>query len=120
MSKNRLIMTMVIKLGMMAFFIGCIGKQPYGYYQAVRTIALIGFASLCYQYIVSQQYLEIIPSLAGVVLFNPVNKISFHRDVWQQIDFWLAIILGVWAAVDFIKYFLTLRNEKRQTKKTAT
>jgi hypothetical protein len=116
MNKNRIMTTMVIKGLLMAFLIGGLGKMPYDYYQSLRTMGLIAFATLCYQYIASNQYIELIPSLAGLVLFNPVNKITFHKGTWQQIDLWLAVTLGVWAIFDIIKYSVSLKNEREKAK----
>ena len=65
--------------------------MPYGYYQLVRFIALVGFSVLAYQYRENQILMIIFISLA--LLFQPFFKISLGRTLWNIVDVLVAIFL---------------------------
>jgi hypothetical protein len=71
----------------------CLIDMPYGYYQLVRFIALIGFLILAYQ----ESKNEVIPlaiTYAGLaLLFQPFFKIAFGRELWNGIDVIVSIAL---------------------------
>ena len=65
--------------------------MPYGYYQLVRFIALVGFSVLAYQYRENKILMIIFISLA--LLFQPFFKISLGRTLWNIIDVLVALFL---------------------------
>jgi len=81
----------VIKLGLALLFFICLFDMPYGFYQLVRFIALVGFGVLAYKsYESKNQTLTII--YAGLaILFQPLIKISLGREIWNVVD----VIVGV-------------------------
>lgn len=73
--------------------------MPYGYYQFVRIISLIGFIYLAFDSIQSKNDTETIIYIALAVLFQPVIKISLGRELWNIID----LIVGVGLLISITK-----------------
>ena len=65
--------------------------MPYGYYQLVRMIALIGFAILAYQSYEKKRKTEIIIYAGLALLFQPLFKIALGRDLWNVVD----VVVGI-------------------------
>jgi hypothetical protein len=82
----------------------------------VKLTALVSFCCLAYFYFQWNDYFDFGISCIGIGLFNPIYKLHFKKDTWQQIDIWVAIICGVWIIYDLIKISLILRNEKARSK----
>jgi hypothetical protein len=105
-----------IKLVLIFVFIGCLYPMPYNYYQMVRLISFTGFAVLGYLDYKDGQYFLIVPSAIGVLLFNPLFKITFKREIWQDIDVAIAYILAAWILIEgFYLLYHTIR--KKESKK---
>lgn len=83
-------MEKIIKLVLVILLFGCLLKMPYGYYQLVRFVALIGFGILAF--IANQQakQTEMIVYGALAILFQPFIKIALGREIWNIVD----IIIG--------------------------
>jgi len=59
---------------------------PYGYFQLVRFIAMIGFGVLTFkEYDRENKQLAFIYG-ALAILFQPIFKISLGRDIWNIVD----------------------------------
>lgn len=69
----------------------CLLDMPYGFYQLVRFVALVGFSVLAYQYRENQLMMIIFISLA--LIFQPFFKISLGRTLWNIIDVLVALFL---------------------------
>lgn len=81
----------IIKIVLAALFFLCLLEMPYGFYQLVRFIALIGFSILAYQsYENENKYLTII-YIGLAILFQPLIKISLGREIWNIVD----VIVGI-------------------------
>ena len=65
--------------------------MPYGYYQLVRFVALIGFAILAYKANDQGQKTEAIIYVCLAILFQPLIKIALGREIWNVAD----VIVGV-------------------------
>lgn len=65
--------------------------MPYGYYQFVRFIAMVGFAYLAYSSNQLKKETETIVFIALAILFQPFFKIALGRTLWNIID----LIVGV-------------------------
>jgi hypothetical protein len=72
------------------FFI-CLADLPYGYYQFVRFIALVGFATLAYHANEKASKAEMIFYGALALLFQPFFKIPLGRQLWNIVD----VVLGI-------------------------
>ena len=69
----------------MLFFL-CLLDMPYGFYQLVRFVALVGFGYLAYQAHESNETKETIIYIGLALLFQPLIKINLGRDLWNIID----------------------------------
>ncbi|MCO5257154.1 MAG: hypothetical protein M9926_10375 [Lentimicrobium sp.] len=94
--KNSL--TTIIKVVLAGLFFLCLLDMPYGYYQFIRFVGLIGFAILAYQ--ANQQGKQIEMLIYGVlaILFQPFFKIALGRELWIIVDtiVGIGLILSIW------------------------
>lgn len=81
----------LIKIGLAILFFLCLLKMPYGYYELVRFLALIGFAILAYQAHQQHSSVAMVIYAALALLFQPFFKIALGRDLWNIID----VIVGI-------------------------
>jgi hypothetical protein len=65
--------------------------MPYGYYQAVRFIGMVGFVLLAYFSYQQQQKVAVIVYITLALLFQPFLKIALGRTVWNVVDVIIAI-----------------------------
>lgn len=72
--------------------------MPYGFYQFVRFVGLIGFVILAYQANEQGKQFEMILYGALAILFQPFFKIALGREVWNIVDVIVGIglILSIW------------------------
>ena len=81
----------IIKIVLAVLFFLCLLDMPYGFYQLVRFVALVGFSILAYQtYENKIKYLTII-YIGLAILFQPLIKISLGREIWNVLD----VIIGL-------------------------
>ena len=88
---NLKIMERLIKITLAILFFLCLAKMPYGYYQLVRFLALIGFGILAYQANQQGKQTEMIIYGALALLFQPFFKIALGRELWNIVD----VIVGI-------------------------
>jgi len=104
-----------IKIILAVLFYFAIGRQPYSYYQFIKLAAFAGFLALIWIY--RDTYLiESIIAGAGVLLFNPLFKMTFKRHVWQEIDYYLVVGCAVWVITDLIKIFVFTRDNRKKAR----
>ncbi len=72
------------------FFI-CLADMPYGYFQVVRFVALVGFAILAYNANEQGHKRGVIIYVCLAILFQPFIKIALGRLVWNAVDVIVAI-----------------------------
>lgn len=65
--------------------------MPYGFYQFVRFVALIGFGVLTYKANEQERQTEMIIYGALALLFQPFFKIALGREMWNIVD----VIVGI-------------------------
>ncbi|MCY1660565.1 DUF6804 family protein [Chryseobacterium sp. SL1] len=97
-------MEKIIKIGLAVLMFGCLLDMPYGYYQLVRFIALIGFGVLAYQANQQSRQTEMFIYGALALLFQPFFKIELGRELWNIVD----VIVGVGLLVSLAK---KIKNE---------
>ena len=73
--------------------------MPYGYFQLVRFLALIGFGFLAYQANQQAQQTKMIIYGALALLFQPFFKVALGRELWNVVD----VIVGVGLLVSLAK-----------------
>lgn len=76
----------IIKIILAGLLFLCLLEMPYGFYQLVRMVALIGFIMLAYQSY-NKGYVNMsILYLGLAILFQPVIKIYLGREIWNVVD----------------------------------
>jgi hypothetical protein len=80
-----------VKIVLALLFFTCLSPMPYGYYQLVRFVALIGFSILAYQANKQENKTELIIYVGLALLFQPFLKVSLGRFIWNIVD----LIVGV-------------------------
>lgn len=70
----------------------CLFDMPYGYYQLVRFLGMIGFGLLGYDSLSKSNFWTTV-WFSSAILINPIFKISLGRDIWNIVDVIWAIIL---------------------------
>ena len=81
-----------IKIILSILFLVCLLDMPYGYFQLVRFLGMVGFAILAFKNYQKNQGFFVL-WLASAILINPIFKISLGRDIWNIIDVIWAILL---------------------------
>ncbi len=81
----------IIKTVLAALFFLCLRDMPYGFYQLVRFVALIGFSILAYQSYENKNKNLTIIYIGLAILFQPLIKISLGREIWNIVD----VIVGI-------------------------
>ena len=88
-------MEKTIKIGLAVLFLGCLAEMPYGYYQLVRFLGMIGFGILAFNENEKGNNGLFIFWLLSAILINPIFKISLGRELWNTIDvIWAVILMG--------------------------
>lgn len=80
-----------IKIVLSVLFFLCLLDMPYGFYQFVRFVALIGFVILAYNANEQNQKTEMIIYGGLALLFQPFFKIALGREMWNIVD----VIVGI-------------------------
>jgi hypothetical protein len=87
------------KIGLAAALLICLADMPYGYYQLVRFLAMIGFAYFAYSnYEKGNISMAFLCGLLAL-LFQPLLKISLGREIWNMVD----VIVGIGILVSVFK-----------------
>lgn len=84
-------MKTIIKIILAILFFLCLLDMPYGYYQFVRFIAMVGFAILAYFTSNKENKVEMIIYIALALLFQPFFKIALGRVLWNIVD----VLVGI-------------------------
>ena len=65
--------------------------MPYGFYQFVRFVALVGFGVLAYKANREDKQTEMIIYGGLALLFQPFFKIALGREMWNIVD----VVVGI-------------------------
>lgn len=98
-----------IKLILVVLLLLCLAKMPYGYYELVRMISLVGFVILGYQLYHEKRIIEAIIYFGLALLFQPLFKIALGRQIWNIVD--VIIALGL-----LISIFIFPKNNRSNNK----
>ena len=93
MNKLNITSENVIKTALAILLLICLFDLPYGYYQFIRYIALVGFAILGYYEYERKNIPVVIVFVGLVMLFQPIAKVPLGRLVWNIVD--LVVALGL-------------------------
>jgi hypothetical protein len=86
-------MDKILKIGLALLFLGCLADMPYGYFQLVRFLGMIGFGFLAFQEKENGNDGYFFLWLGSAILINPIFKISLGREFWNVVDVIWAILL---------------------------
>ena len=89
----------LIKIFLAVLFFICLLDMPYGYYQLVRFLALIGFGILAYTAYEEEKMEMVVVYVALAILFQPLMKISLGREIWNVVD----VVVGAWLIYGMLK-----------------
>jgi hypothetical protein len=84
-------MIKIIKIALAILLLLCLLDMPYGFYQLVRFVALIGFGILAYSVREKKNKTEMIIYAGLALLFQPLFKIALGREIWNVVD----VIVGI-------------------------
>jgi hypothetical protein len=86
------------KLIWAALLLLCLAKMPYGYYQLIRIVSMIGFGILAATAYRAGKTTETIVFIGLVLLFQPFQKVALGRTIWNLVDIAIAgwLIYTVW------------------------
>lgn len=80
-----------IKIALAILLFLCLLDMPYGFYQFVRFVALIGFGVLAFKANEQDRNTEMILYGGLALLFQPFFKIALGREMWNIVD----VIVGI-------------------------
>lgn len=89
----------LIKIGLAILLFLCVLKMPYGFYELVRFLALVGFAFLAYQANQENNATATFIYAALALLFQPFFKIALGRDLWNVVD----VVVGIGLLLSIFK-----------------
>jgi hypothetical protein len=98
-------MNNLIKIVLALLFFLCLIDMPYGYYQFVRLVAMVGFSVLAYNYHEQDNRVGTIIFVVLAILFQPFIKVALGRELWNIID----VVVGLGLIVSI--FFKTESNE---------
>ena len=81
----------------------CLLDMPYGFYQIVRFLALVGFVILAYKSNEKEDKTAVIIFIGLALLFQPFFKIALGRMIWNIVD----VIVGIGL---LISLFQSIKN----------
>lgn len=84
-------MNKLIKITLTIILFLCLADMPYGYYELVRFLALVGFGILAYQSYQTSSKTSMVVYGALALLFQPFFKVYLGREIWNVVD----VIVGV-------------------------
>lgn len=96
-----------IKIALAILFFICLFDLPYGFYQLVRFLAMVGFGILALSSYKANEEKFAITYVALLLLFQPIFKISLGRTLWNIVD----IIVGVGLLVSI---FISSKKSKME------
>ncbi len=81
----------LIKIVLAVLFFLCLADMPYGFYQFVRFVALVGFVTLAFQAHKQGSQTEMVIYVGLALLFQPFFKIALGRQIWIIVDLTVGI-----------------------------
>ena len=95
----------IIKIVLAILLFSCFLDMPYGFYQFVRFIALVGFGILAYLTRENNDKVEMLIYVVLALLFQPFFKVALGREIWIVVD----VIVGISLIIS-----LRMNKTKRQ------
>ncbi len=84
-------MEILIKILLAMLLLICLANMPYGYYQLVRFLAMVGFGVMAYRANQKGILTMTVTYIILTILFQPIFKIALGRFLWNVVDVIVAI-----------------------------
>ncbi len=97
-------MPKIVKLVLAVLMLLCLADMPYGFYELMRFVAMLGFGYLAYDYFKAGKEAWAFAFGALLLLFQPFFKLALGRELWNVVD--------VLVAVGLIYLLVKERNKK--------
>jgi len=81
----------LIKILLATLFLICLTNMPYGYYQLIGFLAVVGFGLLAYRANQKDNLIMTVTYIILAILFQPIFKIALGRFLWNVVDVIVAI-----------------------------
>lgn len=101
-------MNKLIKIILSIALLLCLLNMPYGYYQFVRFVAMVGFSYLAYLVNEQNRKNDMFIYIALALLFQPFIKIALGRMIWNIVD----LIVGIGLLISLFKKKATNKSCK--------
>ncbi len=89
----------LIKIILAVALLLCLLHLPYGYYELVRFLGMVGFGYLAFEAHRAKRDNEVIIYAGLSILFQPFLKIALGREVWNMVD----VIVGIGLLLSVLK-----------------
>lgn len=76
----------LVRIALAILLLLCLFNMPYGYYQLLRFVAVVGFAILAYYEFERKNVPKTFVFVGLAFLFQPLLKVSLGREIWQIVD----------------------------------
>lgn len=80
-----------IKFVLVILLLICLANMPYGYYQLIRFLAMVGFGVLAYRSNQKGNLTMTVTYILLAMMFQPIFKIALGRFLWNVVDVIVAI-----------------------------
>jgi hypothetical protein len=87
----KVVLIISVKIILVILLLLCLLDWPYGYYMFVRAVSMIGFGLLAFDAFSNKQAPMVIIYLGLLLLFQPLQKITLGRDLWNIVDVLVAV-----------------------------
>lgn len=89
--KVDIVIDTLVKTGVVVVLvIGATTKQEYSYYTFLRWLVMTTSVYFAYKSFGKKQIGLLIYFVALIILFNPIQKVWFHKETWHLIDYLVA------------------------------
>lgn len=86
-------LTFVVKIILVVVLLSCLLPLPYGAFELIRFVALVGFGYLAYKYFRNHEEGKALVFGALALLIQPFFKLSLGRGLWNVVDVAIAIFI---------------------------
>lgn len=91
--QKRKELTFAVKIILVVILLSCLLPLPYGAFELIRFVALVGFGYLAYKYYRSHEEGKALVFGALALLIQPFFKLSLGRGMWNVVDVAIAIFI---------------------------
>lgn len=86
-------MPKIVKIVIAVLMLLCLADMPYGFYELMRFVAMLGFGYLSYEYYKAGQTKWAVTFGVLLLLFQPLFKLALGRELWNIIDVAVAAVM---------------------------